>query len=221
MGTLRPVFSIPLCSAKMPDHVRVNAELRSFFVSREGKEFVNKDPYQVKSKELFESRFDLFDWPDPAIVNLKKFCYSHLYHMIGELNDYDRPTLERLKVRHESWFHVTRKGGYFGIHNHPLHTWSGVYCVCQEGDDGVDDSGVLTFINPNATSTMYIDMATFRYKPPYTANNLHLRMQPGDLVLFPSWLLHEVTPFQPVDSDALRITVAFNTRFILEGDLPP
>ena len=217
---LKPVFAAPLYSTSMPGAEALNAELRALFLAKEQGGAANKDPYLVKSKGLFESSFDLFDWTEPPVVKLRNFCLAHLYKLIGELNGYDRATLGRLNMAHESWFHITRKGGYFGIHNHPMHSWSGVYTVCQESDEGVADSGLLTFVNPNATKTMFLDMATFRMGSPYSSNNLPMQMKAGDLVLFPSWLLHEVTPFQPVDEDGLRITVAFNARFALEGDLP-
>ena len=46
---------------------------------------------------------------------------------------------------------------------------------------------------------------------------LSVRLEPGQLVLFPSWLLHDVKPFQ---GEGERITVAFNCWFSLE-DPPP
>ena len=51
---------------------------------------------------------------------------------------------------------------------------------------------------------------------PYGMGNMSLRLRPGQLVMFPSWLLHQVTPFEP-EGDGLRITVAFNARFRLDG----
>jgi len=42
-------------------------------------------------------------------------------------------------------------------------------------------------------------------------------LTPGQLVLFPSWLLHEVMPYE---GDDVRITVAFNARFKLQGAQP-
>jgi predicted 2-oxoglutarate/Fe(II)-dependent dioxygenase YbiX len=39
---------------------------------------------------------------------------------------------------------------------------------------------------------------------------MSLRLAAGDLVIFPSWLLHHVQPFE---GEGHRITVAFNARF--------
>jgi hypothetical protein len=219
---IKSAFSTPLAFARMNSPEALNAQLRDLFLQCEaqGPRFANPDPYTHRNDALFESSFTLFDWPHEPVARLRDFCWSSLYHVIGALNQYDASTLQKLCIAHESWFHVTRKGGYFGVHNHPLHSWSGVYCVCQDGDNPDSDSGKLTFINPLAMNTMFIDMATHRMKPPFSMGNLSIRLQPGQLVVFPSWLLHEVTPFEPV-ADGLRITVAFNARFQMQGVEPP
>lgn len=218
MFQINPAFATPITLAQMAQPDALNAELRELFVARaaEGDKYANKEPFTHRNAALFESHFGLFDWPHPAVRKLRDFCYSNLYRLIGELNGYDLPMLQRLHIAQESWFHVTRKGGYFGVHNHPMHSWSGVYCVCQDGDDPASDSGKLTFINPYAMNTMYIDMAIHKMKRPYSMGNLPLRLVPGQLVLFPSWLLHEVTAFEPA-GEGERITVAFNARFMLQG----
>ena len=219
MGTLNPVFAVPIYTAENPASAELNARLKALFVSRERGEFARNDPYPVKSRALFESRFDLFDWPDPDVAAMRDFCLANLYELIGQINGYDTPTLQRLHMALESWFHITREEGYFAYHNHPMHSWSGVYCVCQEGDEGVDDSGLLTFMNPHPASTVYMDPASLRLKSPYGGGNVSLRLQPGQLVLFPSWLQHEVSAFRP-KGPGIRITVAFNARFMMQGDLP-
>ena len=140
-----------------------------------------------------------------------------VYRTVRELNGYDMDTLKRLHTATEAWFHVTRKGGYFGPHNHPMHSWSGVYCVSHGGDDPASDSGKFTLINPHAMNTMYIDYGIAHMRNPYHMGNRMLRLQAGDLILFPSWMLHEVLPYE---GDDLRITVAFNVRFMLQGAKP-
>lgn len=216
---LQQIFSTPLGHAELDDAPALNSELRAFFLECEaqGGRFENPDRNTHRNDALFESNFSLFQWKHPAVQKLRAFCVGQLYQLIGELNQYDVPTLQRLHLAEEAWFHITRQSGYFGVHNHPLHSWSGVYCVCQEGDDPDSDSGRLTFLNPNAT--MYMDMALFRLRDPFKLSNLSFRLKPGQLILFPSWVQHFVTPFEP-KGDGLRITVAFNARFRLEGAPP-
>jgi uncharacterized protein (TIGR02466 family) len=219
MFQITPGFSVPLVYAKLDDPAELNHQLRELFLAREaeGDRFRNPEPMVYRNDKLFESNFRLFDWPQPACARLRDFCWATLYRAIGELNGYDQKMLMRLHIQHQSWFHITRRGGFFGAHNHAMHSWSGVYCVKHDGDDPASDSGRLTFINPQATSTMYLDMALANMKPPYAMSPRMLRLEPGQLVIFPSWMLHEVLPF---DGEGERITVAFNARFMLDGAQP-
>lgn len=214
-------YAVPLVNVQLEDGDELNAELRRFFLECEsqGERYANREALVQRNATLFESAFNLFDWKHPAVTKLRDFCLASLYHGVGELNGYDQPTLARLHVAMESWFHVTRKGGFFGAHNHPLHSWSGVYCVCQEGDEADEHSGRLTFISPFAMNTMFVDMASHKLKPPFHTGSWPIRLKPGQLILFPSWLLHEVTPFNP-EGDGLRMTVAFNARFRMDGVEP-
>lgn len=218
MYQLSPVFSVPLVIAKLPGCEALNAELRTLFLARAGDErYRNPDPFTHRNAALFESNFRLFDWPQDCVQRLREFCWSTLYRAVRELNGYDLETLQRVHIATEAWFHVTRRGGYFGPHNHPMHSWSGVYCVCHDGDDPASDSGKLTLLNPHSTSTMYFDMGVARMKAPYCMGHRMFRLAPGDLILFPSWMLHEVLPYE---GDDVRITVAFNARFQLQGATP-
>lgn len=214
---LTSVFSVPLVFARHPAPERMNQALRELFLRcmEEGDRYRNPEERVYRNKELWESNFSLFDWTEAPVQELKQFCLTQLYHTIGEINGYGVDTLEKMHYGLESWFHVTRRGGFFGTHNHPNNSWSGVYCVAHDGDDPNSDSGKLVFLNPHSTSTMYIDWATANLKPPFSRAPIKLRLQAGQLVLFPSWLEHEVLPY---DGDDLRITVAFNARFRYTGE---
>ena len=135
MYQLLPMFAVPMVFARMPDCEAVNEELRALFLARAGDDrYRNPDPFTHRNAALFESNFRLFDWPQPVVQRLREFCWSNLYRAIRELNGYDVETLKRLHIAAEAWFHVTKKGGFFGPHNHPLHSWSGVYCVSHGSD---------------------------------------------------------------------------------------
>lgn len=218
MADITTAFAVPVVNAQLEHSEATNAELRKLFLACEaqGDRYANPDPFTHRNDALFESAFNLFDWTNPAVARMRDFCLATLYQAVGELNGYDTTTLQRLHIAHESWFHVTRRGGYFGVHNHPMHSWSGVYCVCQEGDEDNASSGRLTFISPFVTNTMFVDMASHKLKPPFQPGSIPLRLRPGQLVLFPSWLLHEVSAFEP-EVEGLRITVAFNARFRMQG----
>ncbi len=209
-------FATPMGLARLPDPEKLNRELRQLFLEREsrGDLYANPEPRVKRNATLFESRFDLFDWPESCVRELKSFCLGQLYQMFQSLNGFEQEQLQHMQYGMESWFHITRGGGYFAAHNHPNHSWSGVYCVQHDGDDPASDSGKLCFLNPNLASNMYVDAANVRFRRPFSGAPLMFRLQPGQLVLFPSWLLHEVMPYH---GDTERITVAFNARFRYTG----
>ena len=218
MNHIITAFSVPIVTTMHSSPDDLNRRLTAAFLAAEGEgsRYANPEPFTHRNDALFESVFTLFDWNKPEVQELKRFCYERLWEAVQQLNGHDESVMRRLEVDQESWFHITRKGGYFGVHNHPMHSWSGVYCVCQEGDENNDNSGRLTFINPFASNTMFLDMGSNQLQPPYQMGSIPTRLKPGQLVLFPSWLLHEVTSFEP-ESEGLRITVAFNVRFRMTG----
>ena len=133
--------------------------------------------------------------------------------VIGRLNRYDLPTVHRLQIYNDSWFHITRRGGFFGVHNHPNASWSGVYCVDPgQHDAGAKDSGLLSFINPTIASAMYMDAGIANMQLPYGHQVANLSLEAGQLVIFPSWVLHDVKTFV---GHGERITIAFNCWFTL------
>jgi uncharacterized protein (TIGR02466 family) len=211
MHQVSPIFAVPFVFDQLAEPAALNQELSALFLAREaeGARYANPNPYTVRNRDLFESHFDLFDWPEACVQRLREFCLSTLLRAVGELNGYDVAKLKRLNIATDAWFHITRRNGFFAVHNHPMASWSGVYCVSPGRHDADQpDSGKLSFINPY--SSMYSDAGNAHIKFPYQSGNYAFQLAPGQLILFPSWVLHQVMPFYGEDE---RITVAFNCAF--------
>ncbi|GAA4358728.1 putative 2OG-Fe(II) oxygenase [Kangiella marina] len=215
---IQPSFAVPIIEVMNEDCSNLNSKLKEFFLEKErkGESYKNKDEYVQKNKQVYESRFDLFSWNNKHVGELRDFCWASVYNVVGKLNDYSTEELSRLHIANSSWFHITRNGGYFGVHNHANSAWSGVYCVDpgDEGEQEEETNGVLSFISPNMATTSYIDKSCSNLKSEYSRGNLQLKLKPGQLILFPSWLLHEVKPYF---GNKERITVAFNCWFKYAG----
>ena len=213
MADIVPFFAAPFAFARHPDPAPLNDGLRALFLARstEGSGFANPRPITQRNAPVFESRFDLFRWPEKPVQQLKEFCWSELLRVVCDLNGYDAKVRQQLLIYNDAWFHVTRRGGFFGLHNHPNATWSGVYCV-DPGRSVADqrDSGALSFVSPMLTANMHVDAGNARLSGGFASGVRSLRMEAGQLVLFPSWVLHDVKPFE---GDGERITVAFNCWF--------
>ena len=211
MPTIQPMFATPLAFDTHPAPGPLNAALRALFLRRESEGFANPSPYTERNASLFESRFDLFQWPEPEIAELREFCMPRVWQLVQTLNGHAPAAMRQWRMAVESWFHITRRNGWFGVHNHPNASWSGVYCVdAGRPDADVADSGKLTFLHPSTTAVMHTDLGNEALCPPFNVQHAGYVLEPGQLVLFPSHLLHHVTPFA---GEGERITVAFNCAF--------
>ena len=207
------MFAVPFAMSRYPGHAHLNPRLKQVIFDLEARGATNPHPLTPRNAPLFESHFNFFRVEHDAVRELKAFCWDQLLSVIGRLNRYDVPTLQRLQIFNDCWFHVTRPGGFFGVHNHPNASWSGVYCVDPgQGDPAKPENGLLSFINPTTPSAMHMDAAVANIDLPFGYSGARFRLEPGQLVIFPSWVLHHVTPFEGTGE---RITVAFNCWFNL------
>lgn len=211
------MFSVPVAQAHLAGSAALNAELRALFLSRENHPSVrNPHPSLRQQAGVYESDFTLFSWPDACVRTLRDFCWQELGRTVQDLNQYDAEEMRRLQIYSHTWFHITRYGGFVINHTHPMASWSGVYCVNPGKNPGDrPESGVLRFHNPHHYSNNFLDAGNSRLRPPFHHGSWSFNLQAGQLILFPSWLPHEVLPFYGDDE---RITVAFNCWFAHRTD---
>jgi uncharacterized protein (TIGR02466 family) len=216
--TISPMFAVPFAQAQLPNPDRLNRELKSLLLSREaeGSRYANPNPSLRQQPNVFESDFTLFSWPEPSIQELRQFIWGILGQTIQALNGYSAEQMKRLQIFSHTWYHVTRHGGFTILHTHPMASWSGVYCVDPgETPDNYPESGVLRFHNPHHYSNYFLDSGNIAQQAPYHHGTWSIKFHAGQVVLFPSWLQHEVLPFFGHDE---RITIAFNTWFNMRED---
>lgn len=208
---IRPIFAAPLATLELAEATALNRELETLFLARETEDYRNPDPTHVPQAELFESDFNLFHWSEPCVQALRRFMLGAVGQVAAELNGYSREDMARLSLQAQAWFHITRPGGAFVAHNHPMASWSAVYCV-RAGEPSAErrDSGVLRFLDQRPGANMYLDAGNARLRQPYSFGHFALRLKAGQLVIFPAYLMHEVAAFM---GDDLRITVAANCWF--------
>jgi len=206
-----PLFAVPFGEAHLAPCERLNRELEALFVQRETEEHRNPRPSHTQQEETFESRFNLFRWPEACVQELRRFMLDGVARMVIETTTLQAEDVARLQFRNHAWFHISRYAGSFIAHNHPLASWSAVYCV-RAGETVPDqpDSGVLRFLDTRHGADAYLDPANTPLHRAYALRPLELRLAPGQMVVFPSYVFHEVAPFYGRDA---RITVAINCWF--------
>lgn len=207
---VHPLFAVPFGSIVHPAPDALNRELRELILRLERESSGNPAAVMELPSGLYESDFTFFARPEACVGQLRDFCWAALGELLCDVNSFPREMLAQLRISSHTWFHVTRKGGWFGHHNHPMASWSGVYCVDSGGDAPALDSGLLTFPNPLPASNVFLDAGNASMRFPYATSNYAQTLKPGQLVLFPSWLGHFVSPYQ---GEGERITVAFNCWF--------
>lgn len=218
--SINPVFAVPFAQDFLPDADRLNTDLRALLLAREaeGQRYANPNPSLRQQAGVFESDFNLFAWPEPCVQALREFAWATLGRTVQELNGYSAEEIRRIQIYSHTWFHVTRHGGFTIAHTHPMASWSGVYCVAPgETPDDRPESGVLRFHNPHFYSNVFLDPGNARLLAPFHHGTWSIKFKAGQLVLFPSWLQHEVLPFYGSDE---RITIAFNCWFGSLDDRP-
>lgn len=208
---MRALFAVPFGEARLVPCEPLNSELEALFLAREDDEHRNPTPSHIPQKETFESRFNLFRWPEACVQQLRQFTLDAVARTVLEATTLRPEDLARLKFQNHTWFHISRYAGSFIAHNHPMASWSAVYCVrAGEAAPGQPDSGVLRIFDPRHGANAFRDPANAELKRDFALRTAEIHLADGQLVVFPSYLFHEVAPFYGKD---LRITVAANCWF--------
>jgi hypothetical protein len=209
--TVSAGFAVPFVEGRLVPCERLNRELEALFLARESDEYRNPTPSHTPQAETFESRFNLFRWPEACVQELRSFMLDSVARAVLETSALRPEALAGMQIRNHTWFHVTRYAGSFVAHNHPLASWSAVYCV-RAGERVADQpgSGVLRFLDTRAGADGFLDATNRALKAPFALKPRELRLEEGQIVIFPSYTFHEVSPFYGRDT---RITVATNCWF--------
>ena len=151
----------------------------------------------------YTSYASLNDLPhrDPAFATLKRHLDGHVARF-AEACAFD---LQARKLKLDSlWVNVLRSGGVHSGHIHPHSAISGtVYVAMPEG------AGGLKFEDPRLTRMMAAPPRKIE-APDYLRSFVSVRPEVGDLLLWESWLRHEV---EHGTAKGERISVSFNYRW--------
>jgi hypothetical protein len=129
----------------------------------------------------------LFESDAPSIQTIRDAAQVAVFQLNRKVSSIVNP--EDLRLNLFGWMNANPMGGHNAPHTHPGAHWSAVYYVSPP-DFEEGSSGMIEFLDPRM--------------------ELPLRPTAGELILFPSYLVHWVLPNQ---SDAERVTIAFNATF--------
>lgn len=191
-------WSTPILRRSCEGFEAANPELRALIY-----ENMESSKGEIKSNEGgWHSDEDLLTWGGPAIAQLQNWiiaAFQDINQAISGGQIYDG------KLELNAWANVNRPGDYNISHTHPACVWSGVYYVDAgtPATTGRPKAGYLEFYDPRPGSEMMAIPGNMfgkaRYEKPKT----------GDIVMFPSWLRHQVHPY---GGEGDRLSIAFNIR---------
>jgi len=192
------LFSTPVLRFQLPDHERLNTELL-----HAGGQLRDADTgVDMSNRGGWHSSGNLFDNFMPCFRELRAAAEQAVLlanETIGAKADPDA-----LSMKLFAWMNANPGGGFNAPHTHPGAHWSGVYYVSQPRVAS-GNSGMIEFLDPRTDLPQWriLRAAPFKLKK-------KLRPEPGEMILFPSYLVHWVYPNESVEE---RVSIAFNATF--------
>jgi len=165
---------------------------------------------QRHKKKLRESDGWLFGNTDNQYIKaVENFCGQSLSETldksIGHL--YGRPDTYNIYFDN-SWYHITKNGGYHDIHNHGNTSWAGIFYV---------DIGESTMYNANGVNRFYrpFDLNAIVGMEHLVTAAKDVTPENGKLVIFPGFLKHSGMPYYGTKD---RIVISFNASVEVPDD---
>ena len=203
-----PLFATPLVVFDVPEAATLNVELRRVIGER-----MKAHPSTHKSNMGgWQSSWDMDRWGGPAAIKLLAYARNLANRLTtdseGVAGKGPYPGHFAVTWIGNMWANVNRSGHGNEYHSHPGSYWSGVYYV-DDGGIAADPSlgGELEFMDPRGTVPL-MNAPHLRIAGNLSAGATErIRPKPGKLVMFPSWVFHQVRPYH---GNAERISIAFN-----------
>ena len=197
---LHEKFVTPLGTFILPNHEEINRVLAQAVRDREKDQ---NSGWRRSNQGGWRSGMDLLDWPEVQATDFRESIESAICHMIKAVGNI--PEM-RAKLSISAWCNLNRSGAFNMPHNHPKHLWSGVYyChVDDMAEGGASTQGAISLQDPRVG----INMLGHPGRCPW-GSAVQLKPMPGLMILFPSWLVHLVYPFE---GEGERISIAFNAN---------
>ena len=106
------------------------------------------------------------------------------------------------------WANINKRYSHNRNHTHPGCLWSGVYYIQVP-----KNAGRIWFTDPRGEAHMLVPH--YKSRPPHTWREVYYEPIEGRLIIFPSWLTHEVEPninkeYEENDDRGWRYSLSFN-----------
>ena len=213
------LFPTPIFVIEVPDSATLNAELRQVITEREK----SQPSTQISNLGGWQSSWDMDRWGGAPAIKLMAIIRNLANRMTtdrkGTAGTGPHPGFYSGTWGANMWANVNRSGHGNVYHSHPGAYWSAVYYVDDGGIDA-DPSlgGELEFMDPRGPlPTMNSPHLGYAGPGGLSGGNTEImRPKNGMMVMFPSWLLHQVRPYLGTRE---RISIAFNLHVLVPAEV--
>lgn len=188
------LFPVPLYRYRV-DEPGLNGKLAAEIAKRRKAEAGMEN----RNRQGWQSEHDFFQRSEEAHTALARIFAQVTKQTIQSLDEH--ADFGRFNVLLNGWLNVNPPGGYNSPHQHSDAHLSGVYYV-DVPKARSDAGGAIEFLSPHP-----VRLLSTVIRSPLFSDRVRVQPAAGDLILFPSQLVHWV---HPNDSGKPRTTVAFN-----------
>ena len=202
---VRLLFPVPFVTIRLKGFEALNRRLLAEVNQRRSTE----PGIGRSNRDGWHSALDFFGRTEPAHKQLA----AELVAMVEAASAKLIPDLSaKLATRHEGWVNVNPTHAMNIPHDHSGSFWSGTYYVHVPAPEADADShsGALEFIDPRGSIG-----SSSRLETPFTRGKFTVRAVAGTCLLWPGFVRHWVYPNH---SSEERVSVAFNSSFVLKAD---
>ena len=188
------LFSVPIFHYKLDNYKAINKELLNYILElqksdKTGNAHSNKGGWHSQN-------FDIVNQGPP--INFLNKIKDYLKHIISnEFGWKYVPNKQRIVAM---WAIINKKNSFNVMHNHQNCYFSSAYYVKKP-----KNSGDITFFDPKEAKTYRFPKIEKYTK--YSSEAVTIKPEEGDLLIFPSYLYHEVGVNLSEDD---RVVISFN-----------
>lgn len=199
---VRGIFSTPLAALEVPNSASRNVRLREHILKRR----TETPSVQASNVGGWHSDREILEWGGPDVGEILDMAKEMANRMTADRHG----KLPRPDWAVTAWANVNGPGDGNVCHYHPGAFWSGAYYVDDGGCASDPDlGGEFEMLDPRGAGPgMHAPSLKFAGDDGQSVGSAESVLpRPGLLLMFPSWLFHQVRPYRGTD---LRISIAFN-----------
>jgi hypothetical protein len=205
-----PIFATPLALITLPDSLRPTEAVAQLLAAHAA---ANPAP-EPTGGLCYQSRDDLLDWPDDPVHQLCAEILRGVWSTVASVTTLSPEQLVTLSMQARGHYTIVRPDGCVPATSHSMTAWCAIYCLQAPAPSAERaDSGVVRFYEARL-GTSLADATTSALRIPFLSGHYTWRAVPGQLVVFPGSLTHEI-PLLRADSPLTLITL--RARFVGPG----